>query len=109
MSQQPSGRKVTICGLPFWQAVSEGSVTFNHIHGFYGVGKRITVQKSEPTGLLYVQASSNIHDGFVAACHVQKAIKLAAEILGPDHFASLEAEQEYKVRQAAKKQHTGKQ
>jgi hypothetical protein len=109
VSDRPSGKEIALCGIPFWMAISEGSVTFNHIHGFYGVGERITVQKYEPTGLLHVQATSNTHDGFVPACHIKRATEIASKVLGPDHFRSLDPEREHKDRQDAKQQIAGNQ
>lgn len=50
---------------------------------------RITVQKHEPHGLLYVQATSAF--GFVPYAHIKKAVAACESLFGPNHFPSLRA------------------
>lgn len=83
---------IVMCGVSWHVSWHEGSVTFNRTNGVWGEGLRVTVQKYEQHGLLYVQAESNMHEGFVPACYVEKATRYAETILGPNHFPSLDAE-----------------
>ena len=89
---------MTLGAIPYWVAWSEGQVVFSHIDGFYRHGSRIVVKKNEPCGLLYVQVDDNL-GGFVPGSHIVKALELAATVLGPNHFGSLEEEILYKRKQ----------
>ena len=97
MEMVAGGCRVSLGGIPHWAAWSEGQVTFSLIDGVYGHGSRIVVSKSDPFGLLYVECSDNLL-GKVPASHIAKAVELAATVLGPNHFKSLEAEREYNRR-----------
>ena len=96
MKSSSGSNQVNLCGLRHYATWSEGRVTFSEVDGFYGVGQRITVEKREPTGLLYVSCQSTF--GTVAAAHIRAAVEMAKEVLGPDHFESLETEAAYHSR-----------
>ena len=92
--------RVSLGGIPFWQTDHEGAVTFSHIDGIYGSGERITIHKTDKSGLLYCKLESNTTDGFLPLCHVIAARQKAIEIIGPDHFLSIKAERQWKAKQA---------
>ena len=80
-----SGR-VILGGIGYRLDVHEGMATF--VEEDRMSCARITVQKSEPHGLLYVQSSSAT--GFVPFAHIKKASSIAEVFLGPNHYATLE-------------------
>lgn len=79
--------KVTLGGIRYRLDVHEGMATFVECDRMSCA--RITVQKREPHGLLYVQSSSAT--GFVPFAHVSKAVSVAESMFGPNHYASLES------------------
>jgi len=82
-----------ICGIPYRVAWCEGQAVFRHVHGFYGHNLRIVITKH--AGLLCVRCEDNL-GGCVPVAHVTKAAKLAEEILGPDHFDTIEDKRRYR-------------
>ncbi len=88
------GCRVSLGGIPYWAAWSEGQVVFSVVDSVYGHGSRIVVSKHDPTGLLYVECADNL-GGSVPAAHIARAVEMAATVLGPDHFRSLEAKNAY--------------
>lgn len=74
-------------GIGYRLDVHEGMATFMELDRMSCA--RITVQKCEPHGLLYVQCSSA--SGFVPFCHVTRAVSVCETLFGPNHYLSLEA------------------
>lgn len=78
---------INLGGIRYRVDLHEGMATFLELDRMSCV--RITVQKSEAPGLLYIQASSAT--GFVAGCHITRALKACESFFGPNHWPSLQA------------------
>ena len=79
--------KTILGGICYRLDVHEGMATF--IESNHTSGIRITVIKSGPYELLYVQATSAT--GFVPYAHIRKAIEISESLFGPNHYPSLAA------------------
>lgn len=79
--------KVILGGIRYRLDFHEGMATFVEFDRMSCA--RITVQKSSPHDLLYVQATSAT--GFVPYSHVRKAAAVCESLFGPNHYASLKA------------------
>lgn len=79
--------KVTLGGIGYRLDIHEGMATF--VERDRMSCARITVQKSEPHGLLYVQVTSAT--GFVPYAHIRKAAAVCEFLFGPNHYPSLAA------------------
>lgn len=62
---------------------------------------RITVTKQDDHALLYVASSG--HFGSVPCCHLAKAVAIAADVLGPDHFPSWKAKHRFERNNALRR------
>lgn len=77
--------KIILGGIRYRLDFHEGMVTFIEEDGMSCA--RITVNKSYPQDLLYVQTSSSY--GYVPYAHIKKAVEAAEILLGPNYYASL--------------------
>lgn len=78
---------VSLGGIRYRLDVHEGMATF--VEKDRMSCARITVQKCNAHGLLYVQVASAT--GFVPVCHVLKAAAVFESLFGPNHYTSLRA------------------
>jgi hypothetical protein len=77
--------RVILGGIGYRLDVHEGMATF--VERDRMSCARITIQKSSPHDLLYVQATSAT--GFVPYSHIKKAAAVCESLFGPNHYASL--------------------
>lgn len=79
--------QTNLAGIRYRIDVHEGMATFVECDRMSCA--RITIQKTEPHGLLYARCESST--GFVPTCHVLKALKIAETLFGPNHYPSIAA------------------